>query len=195
MSKGYFIEQTLLLQGEINSYTIWGKKPDTPSILQKEVEGAEKQKHAAKDFLVQVVLENLKAGMRDCAQQKCLGCEFDSPSQKDHKVCLMVSSEDWVLGYKFHEEALEFLNIYEVMNDWDSIIYDTRVEKNYVTKKGMGINVLLPDEQSEADKCWRYFKTNQKDLTEQWKQFWAKRLLESYKNEENKTNKKTHTKQ
>ena len=64
----------------------------------------------------------------------------------------MVSSEDWVLGYKFHEEALEFLNIYEVMNDWDSIIYETRVEKNYVTKKGKRINVLLPDEQSEADK-------------------------------------------
>lgn len=52
MSKGYFIEQTLLLQGEINRYKIWGREPDTPSILQKEVEGDETQKYAAKDFLV-----------------------------------------------------------------------------------------------------------------------------------------------
>ncbi|MCG7867516.1 MAG: hypothetical protein JAY74_14275, partial [Candidatus Thiodiazotropha taylori] len=107
----------------------------------------------------------------------------DLPSQLDHRVCLMASPEDWVLGYKFYEKALEFLNIYEVMNDWDSIIYEARVEKNLIKKKGKGINVLLPDEQTEADKCWRYFENNQRDLTDQWKHFWAKKLLESYKEE------------
>ena len=95
----------------------------------------------------------------------------------------MASPEDWIKGYKFHEKALEFLNIYDVMNDWDTIIYEARVEKNPIEKKGKGINVLLPSEQEEADKCWWYFKNNQRDLTDQWKQFWANKFLESYKEE------------
>ena len=52
MSKGYFIEQTLLLQGDIRSYTLWGKKPVTTSALQKEVEGTCAQKNTVKDFLI-----------------------------------------------------------------------------------------------------------------------------------------------
>ena len=187
MSKGYFIEQTLLLQGEIRSYTLWGKKPVTTSTLQKEVEGTYAQKNTVKDFLIGVVVMNLKSGIRECAKHECFGCKFDRSSHFDHNVCQLASPEDWIKGYKFHEKALEFLNIYDVMNDWDTIIYEARVEKNPIEKTGKGINVLLPSEQEEADKCWRYFKNNQRDLTDQWKQFWADKLLESYKEENEHT--------
>ena len=183
MSKGYFIEQTLLIQGEIRMYTLWGKKPVTTSALQKEVEGTCAKKNTVEDFLIGVVVMNLKSGIRECAKHDCFGCKFDRSSHFDHNVCLMASPKDWIKGYKFHEKALEFLNIYDVMNDWDTIIYEARVEKNPIEKKGKGINVLLPFEQEEADKCWRYFKNNQRDLTDQWKQFWANKLLESYKEE------------
>ena len=183
MSKGYFIEQTLLLQREIRSYTLWGKKTVTTSALQKEVEGACAQKNTVKDFLIGVVVMNLKRGIRECAKHGCFGCKFDRSSLFDHNVCLMASPEDWIKGYKFHEKALEFLNIYDVINDWDTIINEARVEKNPIEKKGKGINVLLPFEQEEADQCWRYFKNNQRNLTDQWKQFRANKLLESYKEE------------
>ena len=72
MSKRYYIEQTLLLQGEIRSYTIWGKKPVTTSALQKEVEGTCAQKNTVKDFLIGVLVMNLKGAklggrlMRKC---------------------------------------------------------------------------------------------------------------------------------
>ena len=187
MSKGYFIEQTLLLQGEIRSYTLWGKKPVTTSTLQKEVEGTYAQKNTVKDFLIGVVVMNLKSGIRECAKHECFGCKFDRSSHFDHNVCQLASPEDWIKGYKFHEKALEFLNIYDVMNDWDTIIYEARVEKNPIEKTGKGINVLLPSEQEEADKCWQYFKNNQRELTDKWKQFWANKLLESYKEENEHT--------
>ena len=47
----------------------------------------------------------------------------------------MASPEDWIKGYRFHEKALEFLNIYDVMNDWDHIIYETRVENNPIENR------------------------------------------------------------
>ena len=129
MSKGYFIEQTILLQGEIRSYTLWGKKPVTTSTLQKEVEGTYAQKNTVKDFLIGVVVMNFKSGIRECAKHECFGCKFDRSSHFDHNVCQLASPEDWIKGYKFHEKALEFLNIYDVMNDWDTIIYEARVKR------------------------------------------------------------------
>ena len=67
---------------------------------------------------------NLKSGIRECAKHDCFGCKFDRSNHFDHNVCLMASPEDWIKGYKFQEKALEFLNIYDVMNDWDTIIYE-----------------------------------------------------------------------
>ena len=87
---------------------------------------------------------NLKSGIRECAKHECFGCKFDRSSHFDHNVCQLAFLEDWIKGYKFHEKALEFLNIYDVMNDWDTIIYEARVEKNPIEKTGKGINVLLP---------------------------------------------------
>ena len=44
--------------------------------------------------------------------------------------------------------------------------------------------LLTPEEVEEAYKSWQYFKKSQRDLTDQWKKFWAKKLLESYTTEE-----------
>ena len=68
MSKGYLIEQTLLLQGEIRSYTLWGKKPVSTSTLQNEVEGTYAQINTVKDFLIGVVVVNHKSGIGECAK-------------------------------------------------------------------------------------------------------------------------------
>ena len=149
------------------------------------MEGTYAQKNTVKDFLITVLVMNLKSGIKECAKHDCFGCKVDRLSHFDHNVCQIASQEDWIKGYKFHEKALEFLN---------TIIYEARVEKNPIEKGGKGINVLLPPEQEEADKCWRYFKNNQRDLTDQWKQFWANKLLESYK-EENECTKDENSKE
>ena len=43
------------------------------------------------------------------------------------------------------------------------------------------IRQLTPKLSIETYKNWQYFKKNQRDMTDQWKTFWAKKLLESYK--------------
>ena len=45
-------------------------------------------------------------------------------------------------------------------------------------------NLLTPEEVEEAYKSWQYFKKSRRELTDQWKKFWAKKLLESYTAEE-----------
>ena len=53
------------------------------------------------------------------------------------------------------------------------------------------INHLTPEENQEAYKNWQYFKKNQSDLTEQWKTYWAKKLIESYEEKETEENEKS----
>ena len=47
------------------------------------------------------------------------------------------------------------------------------------------------EENQEAYKNWQYFKKNQSDLTEQWKTYWAKKLIESYEEKETEENEKS----
>ena len=42
------------------------------------------------------------------------------------------------------------------------------------------IHLLTPELTIDTYKNWQYFKKNQRDMTDQWKTFWAKKLLESY---------------
>ena len=42
------------------------------------------------------------------------------------------------------------------------------------------IHLLTPELTIDTYKNLQYFKTNQRDMTDQWKTFWAKKLLESY---------------
>ena len=42
------------------------------------------------------------------------------------------------------------------------------------------IHLLTPEVTIETYKNWKNFKKNQRDMTDQWKTFLAKKLLESY---------------
>ena len=59
---------------------------------------------------------------------------------------------------------------------WNCLYGDKwRLPMNFTT----GISHLPPEENQEAYKNWQYFKKNQSDLPEQWKTYWAKKLIES----------------
>ena len=54
--------------------------------------------------------------------------------------------------------------------------------KTFTIGSGLkAIHILTPEESEEAYKSWQYFEKSQRD---QWKKFWAKKLLESYTTEE-----------
>ena len=68
------------------------------------------------------------------------------------------------------------------MGDWDETICDYLMEPK--ARKTKSIHLLTPQEAKEAFNSWQYFKKSQRDLTDQWKTFWDKKLLESYTTEE-----------
>ena len=132
-----------------------------------------------KDFLIKVTLMNLREAVRDYARHECQGCRIDHPSQKYHELCLWTSPQEWIQDYKYHEPALE---------DWDETICDYLM--NPKARK-----LFIFSHQKKPIKAG-----SQRELTDQWKKFWAKKMLESYiaeekteeqtKSEEKKKNKK-----
>ena len=186
MNRGYYIEQDLLYQADTYREEFWPYGPDGPSTLQKEVEEIEVVEEDdcchIKDFLIKATLMNLREGVRDYARHECQGCRIDHPSQKYHDLCLWTSPQEWIQDFKYHEPALECLNIYNVMEDWDETICDYL--KDPEARKIKAVHLLTPEEVEEAYKSWQYFKKSQRELTDQWKKFWAKKLLESYTSEE-----------
>ena len=86
------------------------------------------------------------------------------------------------------------------MEDFDKSIWNylyankLRCPMNITT----GIKHLTPEESQEAYKNRKYFKKNQRGLTEQWKTYWAKKVIESYEErvteEENEKNPETEYK-
>ena len=71
--------------------------------------------------------------------------------------------------YGCHDLALEGLNIYDVMEDFDISIWNYLYgdKWRYPMDTTPGINHLTPEENQEAYKNWQYFKKNQRGLTEQ----------------------------
>ena len=173
MNPGYYIEQDLLYQADTHGEEIWPYGSDGPSTLQKEVEEIEVVEEDdcchIKDFLIKATLMNLREGVRDYARHECQGCRTDHPSQKYHDLCLWTSPQEWIQDFKYHELALECLNIYNVMEDWDETICDYL--KDPKARKIKAVHLLTPEEVEEAYKSWQYFKKRQKELTDQWKKF------------------------
>ena len=68
------------------------------------------------------------------------------------------------------------------MEDWDDTICDYLMDPK--AKKIKAIHLLTPEEVEDAHmyKSWQYFKSCQRDLTDQWKTF--SKLRESYTAEE-----------
>lgn len=177
MHQGYYLEKDLIYQADIYSQTFLSHESEEPSALQKEVEGHEVSFKKEK-FLTEAILKNLREGVRDHVRHECQGCRTDHPSQKHHHMCLWTTSEEWINDYKYHEPALECLNIYDVIEDFDEIIWEYMMGTR--RKLTDAIHLLTPEVTIETYKNWQYFKKNQRDMTDQWKTFWAKKLLESY---------------
>ena len=135
----------------------------------------------------QAILTHLKMAVGDCAKHECQGCRIDHPSQKYHDMCLWTSPREWIEDYGCHDPALVGQNIYNVMEDFDKSIWKYLYGDKWRFPMDIttGINNLTPEENQEAYKNWQYFKKNQRGLTEQWKTYWAKKVIESY--EEKKT--------
>ena len=150
----------------------------------KKVEG-----HAGsfqkENFLTKAILMNLREGVRDHARHECQGCRIDHPSQKHHDMCLWTTAEEWINDYKYHEPALECLNNYDVIEDLDEILWEYMMGSK--RKSIDAIHLLTPELTIETYKNWQYFKKNQRDMTDQWKTFWAKKLLESYQETDQET--------
>ena len=56
----------------------------------------------------------------------------------------------WIRDFKYHEPALECLNIYNVMEDWDETICDCLKDPKARTIKA--VHLLTPEEVEEAYK-------------------------------------------
>ena len=175
MHQGYYIEKDLEYQADVYRQTFSSHESDEPSALQKEVEGQDVKRE---NFLVKAVLMNLREGVRDYVRHECQGCRIDHPSQKYHDMCLWTTAEEWITDYKYHEPALECLNIFDVLEDFDDLMWEHMMGSQ--RKSIEAIHLLTPELTNEVYKDWQYFKNNQRDMTDQWKTFWGKKLLESY---------------
>ena len=175
MHQGYYIEKDLEYQADVYRQTFSSHASDEPSALQKEVEGQDVKRE---NFLVKAVLMNLREGVRDYVRHECQGCRIDHPSQKYHDMCLWTTAEEWITDYKYHEPALECLNIFDVLEDFDDLMWEHMMGSK--RKSIEAVHLLTPELTNEVYKDWQYFKNNQSDMTDQWKTFWANKLLESY---------------
>ena len=137
------------------------------------------------NFLTKAILMNLREGVRDHARHECQGCRIGHPSQKHHDMCLWTTAEEWINDYKYHEPALECLNNYNVIEDLDEILWEHMMGSQ--RKSIDAIHLLTPELTIDTYKNWQYFKKNQRDMTDQRKTFWAKKLLESYKETDQST--------
>ena len=175
MHQGYYIEKDLEYQADVYRQTFSSHESDESSALQKEVEGQDVKRE---NFLVKAVLMNLREGVRDYVRHECQGCRIDHPSQKYHDMCLWTTAEEWITDYKYHEPALECLNIFDVLEDFDDLMWEHMMGSQ--RKSIEAVHLLTPELTNEVYKDWQYFKNNQRDMTDQWKTFWANKLLESY---------------
>ena len=101
----------------------------------------------------QAILTCLKMAVGDCAKHECQGCRIDNPSQKYQDMCLWTSPKKWIEDYG-SIPALEGLNIYDVMEDFDNRIWNYLY--GYKWRHPMyftiEINHLTPEENQEAYK-------------------------------------------
>ena len=107
--------------------------------------------------LIFAMLKNLRIAVREYAQHECEGCRLDHPSQKYHMRCLG-AGDDWIRDLHYHEPALECLNIYDVIKDWNHELCLMFGLKD--TGDARGMSHLTPEEAVEAYKNWLFLKKN-----------------------------------
>ena len=96
----------------------------------------------------------LKDAIADYAQHEYTGCKIDHPSQKYHDLCLWTSPSDWIVEYGYDEAALSCLDIYEIIQEWDSLLW---------SEKTRGLRDLSPREAVEAYKTGCFSETIKTD--------------------------------
>ncbi|MEW8547668.1 MAG: hypothetical protein AB2693_29520 [Candidatus Thiodiazotropha sp.] len=134
-----------------------------------------------KTALIFAMLKNLRIAIREYAQHECEGCRINHPSQKNHMLCLG-AGDDWIRDLRYHEPALECLNIYDVIKDWNHELCLKFGLKD--TGEARGMSHLTPEEAVEAYKNWTFLKKNQYYMNEDWKKYWELRIIDSYNRDE-----------
>ena len=132
---------------QTDAYSATVQPSDEKSTLQKEVEENENIDCLMKTLLKQAILTCLKMAVGDCAKHECHGCKMNHPSQKYHDICLWTSPREWIEDYGCHDPALEGLNIYDVMEDFDNRIWNYLYGDNWrhPMEFTTGINHLTPE--------------------------------------------------
>ncbi|MEW8546195.1 MAG: hypothetical protein AB2693_21970 [Candidatus Thiodiazotropha sp.] len=208
MHPGYFVEQELKFRVECYEQ-LHGSYSEEPGSLEDEIENMyhgqvrsmcdengellvefdvpPRRTYIGTDFwpLICAMLKNLRQAVREYAQHECEGCRVNHPSQKYHMLCLRADGEDdWIRDLRYHEPALECLNIYDVMKDWNEELCLKFGIKDIGEARGM--SHLSPEEAVEAYKNWLFVKKNQysSPLTKDWKRYWGERIQESYHQDE-----------
>ena len=117
----------------------------------------------------------LKDAIADYARHECTGCRIDHPSQKYHDLCLWTAPTDWIVDYGYDEAALSCLDIYEIIQEWDSLLW---------LEKTRRLRDLSPREAVEAYKNWMFLRNNQNSYrsdpstNKEWRDFWKQKLLQ-----------------
>lgn len=140
------------------------------------------------DTLKQVMLSHLKTAIAEYVRHECGGCRVDHPSQKHHRLCLWVKPKEWIEEYGIHEHVLNCLNVYDILVEWDELLWKERAEANHRRREYgdiKGIAELTSRETVEVYKNWEFLKDSHysyiRGENNHWKDFWKKALLEEYK--------------
>ena len=114
-------------------------------------------------LLKQAIFTRLKMAAGDCVKHECHGCKMNHPCQKYHDICLWTSTREWIEDYACHDSALEGLNIYDVMDDFDKSIWNYLYgdKLRHPMDFTIGTNHLTQEENQDAYGKGQYFKNNQ----------------------------------
>lgn len=67
--------------------------------------------------LKQIFIEELQCIITDLAKSHCYGCSVDHPSQIQHDICIMSTTDEWT--DMFLEKAIRQMNLENVKQKWD----------------------------------------------------------------------------
>ena len=108
-----------MYQADIHRHTFLPHQSGELSALLKDVEGHEVSfnKENVLSKAIHLLLNPIE-GVREYARYECQGCRIGHPSHKHHG---MLQRNGSTYDYKYNEPALECLNIYDVIEDFDEI--------------------------------------------------------------------------
>ena len=149
------------------------KEENDKEAAEKDILNPERRRYFC-DTLKQAMVGKLKDAIADYAQHEYTGCKIDHPSQKYHDLCLWTSPTDWIVEYGYDEAALSCLDIYEIIQEWDSLLW---------SEKTRGLRDLSPREAVEAYKTGFFsetIKTHTEVILVPTKNgdFWKQKLLQ-----------------